>query len=243
MSYSPRPQRKLRNYLLDPRFQLKFTGYLVAASLAIALLVGAFLWRSSLILLEQTHEAVEARGRAAEASHELGNVALSNALLEHVNDPRFGTELQAKSAAIDKQYEVERSAIEGQRAQLVRQQRWTWLALLLALVAFIVFIGFAGIVFTHRIAGPIFRMKRMVADIGEGKLIPPDRALRPKDELQELFDALANTIGRLRELQRQDLELLEKVSTEVERGGLSAPAAELRTLQSRLRERLATTAT
>jgi nitrogen fixation/metabolism regulation signal transduction histidine kinase len=243
MSYEPRPQRKLRNYLLDPSFQLKFTAYLVTASLAIALLLGAFLWRSSQVLLRQTHDAVDARSRAAEASHELGNVALSSALMAHVNDPHFGTELQARSAAIDKEYEVERAAIEAQRAQLVRQQNWTWVGLLMALIAFIGFIAFAGIVFTHRIAGPIFRMKRMVAEIGQGKLVMPDRALRPKDELHELFDALANMISRLRELQRQDLETLEKVSAEVERGGLSAPAAELRTLQSRLRERLASTAT
>src|SRR5262249_48727279 len=156
--------------ILDARFQLKFTSYLVGAALTIALLLGGFLWGSSRTLLRQTEEAVEARGRAAETSHELGNVALSSALLEHVNDPAFTAQVERRSRDIDLRYERERDAIEAQRAQLVRQQQWTWVGLVAALLAFIVFIGLAGIVMTHRIAGPIFRMKRLASEVGLGRL-------------------------------------------------------------------------
>jgi hypothetical protein len=238
MPESPRVQRRLRNYLLDARFQLKFTGYLVAVALAITVLLGAFLWRSSEILLGQTQQAVEARSRAAQTSHELGNVALSNALLERVNDPTFAAEVQNRSQAIDQEYERERAAIETQRAALVRQQRWTWVGLVGALVAFIVGIALAGIVTTHRIAGPLYRVKRLVATVGEGRLVWPERALRPGDELQDLVNALGQMVERLRVLQSSDLELLDKVASEVDKAGLSASAAELRTLQARLRERL-----
>ena len=40
-----RYQRRLRNYLLDARFQLKYTGYLVATAILLSVALGSLLWK------------------------------------------------------------------------------------------------------------------------------------------------------------------------------------------------------
>ena len=41
------PKRKLRNYLLDKRFQLKYTGMVVGVTLVVASILGALAYRES----------------------------------------------------------------------------------------------------------------------------------------------------------------------------------------------------
>ena len=163
--------RRWRNYLLEPRFQLKFTSYIVFSSLVLALLLGAFLVRSTQVLMKETESAVEARSRAAEASRSLSTATLNNELLARMDDPEFESQLQAKSQAIDAAYEAERSAIVAQRAELVHQQRLTWAVLFLCLLAFIVGVALATIVATHRFVG--YRLPRALLQLrqGVGRLI------------------------------------------------------------------------
>ena len=40
-----RHQRRLRNYLLDSHFQLKYTGYLVGIALLFSFSLGILIWR------------------------------------------------------------------------------------------------------------------------------------------------------------------------------------------------------
>ena len=49
----PDRKRYLRNYLLDARFQLKFTFYIVAIALCVACILVGFLWSTSKRLLEE----------------------------------------------------------------------------------------------------------------------------------------------------------------------------------------------
>ena len=88
------PKRYLRNYLLDARFQLKFTGYAVGATLIVVALLGVFLWVTSQQLFKETESAVDARSKAADTSKDLGNAVLANNLLAHFNDPAFEKQLQ-----------------------------------------------------------------------------------------------------------------------------------------------------
>ena len=59
-----------------------------------------------------------------------------------------------------------------------------------------------GIVLTHRIIGPLGRMKRWIADLGEGNFGTQFK-LRQKDELVDLVDGLnemSTNLARLRDL-------------------------------------------
>jgi len=53
-----RHQRKLRNYLLDSRFQLKYTGYLVGLAVFLSLVLGGLLWSVSQKVISQSQETV-----------------------------------------------------------------------------------------------------------------------------------------------------------------------------------------
>ncbi|MFZ5446206.1 MAG: HAMP domain-containing protein [Myxococcota bacterium] len=201
--------RKLRNFLLDARFQLKFAAYFVALTLIITALLGAFLIRTTNSLFSQISASVESRRKAAETSRELGNCTLNNELTANLEDPDFAAKLAEKSKAIDAAFEAEKAAAQNQSLEVQRQQQWTLYALMGVLLAFIALIALTAIVITHRIVGPLFRIKRMAREVTAGAMRPPTYGLRPSDELQDVFAVFAEMVTRLRERTEGDLTLLK----------------------------------
>lgn len=232
-------QRKLRNFLLEPRFQLKFTGYIVVMSLVLTVLLGAFLVSSARSLLQEAEAAVEARSRAVEASRSLSEATLNNELLANIDDPAFKAQLDAKSRAIDREYEAERDAVGQQRAELVRRQRLTWWVLAGCLLSFIIVAALASIVATHRIVGPLFRVRRIVSEVEGGHLNPPMHALRESDELQDLFDSITRMVRNLRRRTEDDADAIAHAIAKAEAAGAPADSLDaLRVLERQLRQRL-----
>ena len=205
-----RKQRRLKNYLLDARFQLKFAAYFVVMTLVVAALLGVFLVRTTDSLFSRMNDSVDARSKAVETSRELGVCSLNNELTRNMNDPGFTSKLAERSKAIDDAYEAEKQVVLKQRSELVAQQQVTLSILIGLLVAFIVLIAFGAIVITHRIVGPLFRIKRMAREVSSGALRPPAYGLRPGDELQDLFEVIATMITDLRSQATSDLQTLSK---------------------------------
>ncbi|MBU8896005.1 signal protein [Corallococcus sp. H22C18031201] len=234
------PRRRWRNFLLDASFQLKLTAYIVGVSLVLAALLGVFLVRAANSLMRETSTAVEARSRAAEVSRELSGATLSNELLTHMADPSFEAKFREQARLIDASYEAERSAIVAQRAELEHHQQMTWWVLGGCLVGFIAVVALGTIVVTHRVAGPLFRIKRMVGDVAEGRLRPPPYGLRDGDELRDVFDATLGMVQRLRTLQEEDARVLAHALAQARKSGASGEWVEaLSALEARYRERLA----
>jgi HAMP domain-containing protein len=204
-----RSDRKVKNFLLDARFQLKFAGYIVVLTLIVAGMLGAFLGYTTSTLFGQAQLAVDARSKAAETSKELGTCTLNNDLAKNLDNPDFDKQLTERSEAIDKTYEAEKASVIEAKAQLVTQQKVTLIALVGGLLMFVVFIGLASIVTTHRIVGPLFRVKRMAHEVSAGKLRPPQYGLRPGDELKDVFEAFAGMVGYLRQRQEADLRAVD----------------------------------
>lgn len=219
--------RKIRNFLLDARFQLKFAAYFVSLSLVIAGVLGLFLIRTSDSLFDQLSSSVESRRKAAETSRELGNCALNNELTAHLEDPEFAARLTEKSKAIDATFEAEQAATQQQSLEIQRQQRWTLFGLVGVLVGFIGLVALTAIVITHRIVGPLFRIKRMAREVAGGSYRPPAYGLRPGDELQDVFAVFAEMLKQLRERTEADLAAVKK-----------GDADALKALQTTLEERL-----
>lgn len=232
-------KRRWRNFLLDTGFQLKLTAYMVATTLVLSALLGVFLVRAARTLMRETATAVEARSRAAEVSRELSGATLSNELLARMDDPTFEATFREKSRSIDAAYEEERSAIVAQRTELERQQRLTWWVLGGLLTGFTVVVALGTIVVTHRLAGPLLRIRRMVNEVHDGKLRPPKYGLRDGDELRDLFEDTRNMVQRLRDQHEEDANALAKALRVAEGSGAPAEAlAELRMLETRYRTRL-----
>ena len=211
-------QRKLRNYLLDAPLQLRFTAVLVLATLLGAGLLGIFLARALNRLSEQAERAVEARAAAAQASHELGNASLSKTLLDRFNDPVFTAQLERQSRAIDAAYQAEQVQVAEQRRDVARESRRIGWLVLLSVVVFGLAVLILGIVITHRIAGPVYRVRRLLTDLAEGRREVPRHGLRDGDELRDLFDAAASLVKTLRAEDEATLEVVTAALGSQDRG-------------------------
>ncbi|WP_224366903.1 signal protein [Hyalangium versicolor] len=232
-------KRQWRNFLIEPKFQLKFAAYLITVTLVLAAVLGVFLYRNTRALLDEAGHSLEARSRAADASRELSNTALSNELIQKMGDPVFVAQLQATSKAIDERYEAERAAIVGEREALVRHQRNMWLVFMGTLGGFLVLITLATIVLTHRVAGPLMRIRRMVKDVASGQIRPPPYGLRETDELKDIFDATRGMMHVLRKQNEDDVLVLSHALERAQQEGVKGDWVEdLRSLESRIKGRL-----
>ena len=232
-------KRRWRNFLIEPKFQLKFAAYLIAVTLVLSGMLGVFLFRNAQALLDEASNSLEARSRAAEASRELSNATLSNELIKKMGDPVFVAQLKAASQTIDARYETERAAIVLQRAELVRRQRNMWLAFAGALAGFLFLLTLTTIVLTHRVAGPLMRIRRMVKEVAAGTIRPPPYGLRESDELKDIFDATRGMMHVLRKQTEDDVLVLSHALDRAQQQGLQGEWLEdLRTLESRIKGRL-----
>jgi len=234
-----RHKRQLRNYLLDAHFQLKYSGYLVGIALLFSVCLGALLWRTSEAVISQSTQTVQqgeqvvGRGReVVEESRKVSEVVKMNI----VKDPIYSDNpalLEAFRGDADKQdqrlngqqkvLEKQAADLKAQQAAIRGQQRTMLITLTSALSLLVVLIGFAGILVTHKVAGPIHKMKRQIREVGEGHLRLPNK-LRKGDELVDFFEAFETMVLNLRSRQQGELDQLEQaiqsLEPKVERGEL-----------------------
>jgi nitrogen fixation/metabolism regulation signal transduction histidine kinase len=83
------------------------------------------------------------------------------------------------------------------------------------LALLVVLIGFGGIVVTHRVAGPIYKMKMNLKAVADGHLRIPT-PLRKGDELVEFFEAYRKMVIALRGRQEDEILRLEKAIVSLE---------------------------
>jgi nitrogen fixation/metabolism regulation signal transduction histidine kinase len=232
-----RHHRKARNYLLDRNFQLKYTGFLVGVAFVFAFLLGAVLWWTGSTVIEQSQAAVEQGRKTVRKGQEtvergklliiekgkVDAVVKMSIAKEYKDDPElaktFNEDAAKEEAKLrEDQDHLEREAVslsqsardlEAQAKDVATQQRTLLLGLVAVLSLLVIGIGLLGIVFTHKVAGPIFKMKRLLRQVGGGKLVIRER-LRKGDELQDfcvlLNDATAPLRRREAEAQPQRLD-------------------------------------
>jgi nitrogen fixation/metabolism regulation signal transduction histidine kinase len=235
---SGRQQRSARNYLLDRNFQLKYTALLVGIALALSVALGLILWRTSSKVIEQSQRAVEQgretvkqgqetidRGKQVLVqSRRVSQVVAMNIAKEYKDDPELAktfNESAAKDEAKlkEEQDRLERDAaflaarasdLEAQAKAVATQQNALLIGLVAGLGLLVICVGLAGIVFTHKVAGPIFKMKRLLRQVGEGKLVVREK-LRKGDELQHFFEAFENMVNDLRGRQMAEISKVDKI--------------------------------
>jgi nitrogen fixation/metabolism regulation signal transduction histidine kinase len=226
-----RHQRRLRNYLLDSHFQLKYTSYLVAIAVVLSGALGLILWRTSEAVIAQSKEAVNQGEQVVSLGREVvGESQKVSAVVQMniVKDPVYSDNpalLEAFKMDAEKQDERlkrQQDQLESQSALLKEQsgalagRQKTMFTTLTAVLVLLVFgIGIAGIIVTHKVAGPIFKMKRQIKDVGAGRLTIPGK-LRKGDELVEFFDAFDHMVRSLRARQEGEIEMLDQALKSLE---------------------------
>jgi nitrogen fixation/metabolism regulation signal transduction histidine kinase len=192
------PKRRLRNYLLVPSFQLKYTAMVVGVTVIVASVLGILAYKYS---VGQT-EMLSMNRMAAQGS----------AITEE-----FVRDLERYSEAADRK--VAFGIFGG--------------VLFLALA-----LGATGIVVTHRLVGPAYRLKMLLREVRDGRLVVRGR-LRKGDELQDIFEAFQEMILSLRAAQEQEIALLEAAIDRAKQAGVPQEAiADIESIRDRMRAAL-----
>lgn len=220
-----RHQRSLKNLLLDRHFQLKYTAYLVAIAAVLSLSLGLILWRTSGKLVSQSERSAQ-QGRqivdlgkeVLSESRKVSAVVRMNIVKDPIyqDDPDLLAAFNSDVEAQDKKLDIQTANLENQRSLLVEQANQlesfhkTMLFSLAGLLTLLVLgIGLAGIVVTHKVAGPIFKMKKHLGEVSEGKYQVP-WSLRKGDELVEFFEAFRTMVVALRDEREAHMKVLKE---------------------------------
>lgn len=231
---SGRRQRRLRNYLLDTRFQLKYTGYLVAIALLFGGGLGGVVFWESQTMVGQGRQVSQMGNELVAESKKVSDVVELNLTKAFPEDPELAALFQGE----DKERNVEllrrQKALKEQAEALEAQQTLLVTSLGIGLAVLVLAIAAAGIFVTHKIAGPVYKMKRHLREVGEGSLqIPPP--LRKGDELVDFFETFATMVRSLRDRQEKEIAQLDAAIASVEASGIPQGDDRLQPLY-RLRE-------
>lgn len=190
------PKRKLRNYLLDRRFQLKYTSMVVGVTLVVASLLGAVAY-------------TESKGQTEALQIQLA--------VQPDLDPQVAAHLDAFGKQRDRQM----------------------LAGILAGIGLLTLaLGLTGIVITHKIIGPAYRMRKLLATVAKGHL-RVDGQLRKGDELQDVFGAFNDMVTTLRARQADEISQLDAaLSTASAHGVSDRDLLPFRSLRDRMQQQL-----
>jgi len=199
-------QRSIKNYLLDAKFQLKYTSYIVGVTLFVSGILGAVLWSTSGDLVAQSQRVVE-------ESRKVSEVVRMNMKDDPIykDNPELGKAFNDEAAASEQKLQATQQA-------LIDKQRTMLMSLVGGLALLVVLIGLLGIYYTHKVAGPIYKMKLLLRQVGDGKLNFQGR-LRKGDELQHFFETFHETVEKLKARQANEIRILEAAMEEARKGG------------------------
>ncbi len=248
-----RRQRRLRNYLLDYRFQLKYTAYLVGIAVILCVVLGSLLWTVSREVISQSQETVRQGQQTVRQgqdvireSQKVSAVVRMNIVKDPVyaENPELLAVFNASAVEQDRRLEQQQEALKAdaerleQRArELVAQQQRMFVVLVVALSVLVLVIGVVGIIVTHRVAGPVFKMKGLLRHVGKGHLNLRER-LRKHDELQSFFEAFERMVHSLRRKEELQIQKLDRVITQLEPSVSSENLEPLRALRAQMQQTL-----
>jgi nitrogen fixation/metabolism regulation signal transduction histidine kinase len=201
-------KRSVKNYLIDSRFQLKYTSYIVGVALVISAILGTFLYRTSRDLVHESQMLVE-------ESKKVSDVVKMN-----IKDDPIYSDNPELAAAFNQGANESEKKIEEQQQRVMRQQQTMLYALVGGLTAMVILIGMLGIYFTHKVAGPVYKMKLLLRQVGDGRLTFSGK-LRKGDELQDFFETFLKMVEQLRDRQAKEIADLEAALEGARKAGAS----------------------
>jgi nitrogen fixation/metabolism regulation signal transduction histidine kinase len=206
----PRPKykRSFKNYLLDPRFQLKWTGMIIGVAFVISAIMGIFLYRTSSEVTAESQKVIGQGQELIKESQKNSDLVKMQIKKEYADAPELADNFAKSAQDLDAQLEGKQKALLAQQQATISQQRTMLTSLVAGLALLVVLIGILGIYFTHKVVGPIYKMKMLLRQVGEGKLNFYGK-LRKGDELQDFFEVFAAMVEKLKERQRHEVAVLE----------------------------------
>ncbi len=224
-----------KKYLLDPRFQLKWTSYLVVVVVLVMTGLGFVIGRTAGRASDTATLAVKQAEKAFEESKSNNILTQRTLQLAGGDNPALQTVMDESLKEVDAASEKNLAEVRRVQASITKDRNDLQRLLLGAGAALVALLVLMGIIITHRIVGPVHRLKRMLRRVSTGRLVVEER-LRKGDELEDLFDTFLQMTYSLRAMQAARLATLDGALRRAEASG-STPAdvlAGLRALRAQL---------
>lgn len=202
------PKRLLRNYLLNPRFQLKYTAMICSVALVLTSGLSAVVFHNANAARMQANNAVSQAERAFRESKTSAEVLQQNAIVNAGDNPELIAQINRDLRRAENELTAKLAEARQARESIELNYSRTRLTLLLGGALLVLLLGISAIVITHKVVGPVFKLKRLLRTVGSGKLDIRER-LRKGDELEDLFDAFISMVESLRRSQSSEIEQLE----------------------------------
>lgn len=132
-------------------------------------------------------------------------------------------------------------AVAGElQGQFAASDRWVLWGIIGFGIVLVISISAVGILITHKVAGPLFKITSFFARVRENRLGAIPTSLRKGDELQEFYGSFRDMHLALRAKVAEDVRLLGDAVAALETGGPAAQKAleELRKLKLHKEESL-----
>jgi nitrogen fixation/metabolism regulation signal transduction histidine kinase len=216
-------KRSVKNYLLNPRFQLKWTGYIIFVALVISAILGWFLFQTSKDLTEQSQQVIKQGDALISESQKNSELVKMQIKDQYADTPELAKAFNKSADDLEKDLKAKHDKLQQQAADTAKQQQTMLMSLVGGLTLLVLLIGLLGIYFTHKVVGPIHKMKQLLRQVGDGKLNFEGR-LRKGDELQDFFEVFAAMVEKLKARQRNEVEELEAAMEAAKESGASEKA-------------------
>ena len=225
------PARRVKGYLVNPRFQLKYTGLLVAVVLGVMLGLGFYVYRlakESAVHAEFAAEQAEQALKESQANEEATRMFME---ANYADNPDMMAEVKKGFDEKSEKIRENLDAVRHRREGAASSHRRLLTTLVVSGALLLVLLGVLGIFITHKIVGPVHKLKRLLRQVGTGKLIVRER-LRKGDEMGDLFDTFLQMTYSLKALQLGRLATLDAAIKQAEDAGMPESAlAKLRELR------------
>lgn len=106
--------------------------------------------------------------------------------------------------------QIEAAFDEAFQSQLAAADARVVFVMVAAFVIFLLVLAGLSVFITHRMAGPVYVMRRYIREIGTG-VIPRVRRLRKGDEFRSLFETLVETLSAMERRVLDEIAVLERV--------------------------------
>jgi hypothetical protein len=132
-------------------------------------------------------------------------------------------------------------AVAGElQGQFASSDRWVLWGIIGFGIVLVISISAVGILITHKVAGPLFKITSFFGRVRENRLGAIPAKLRKGDELQDFYSSFRDMHQALREKVGEDVKILGEAITALESGGPTGQKAleDLRQLRRRKEESL-----
>jgi len=172
-------QYKRRKYFVHPSSQLKYMAFSTIPALVMSFYCTFSLVESGKVVLRAAREKP------------LVPVYTIRQTLFALENEGYTKDSAEKVAVLKSELESLKNALETTYVDTFTQWDRTKRAIFVVLFFVLVFVGLVSLVFSHRIAGPLFRIRSCVDMLAQGKNMPTI-CLRKCDEFKELAASLEN---------------------------------------------------